>query len=346
MNMALSKSLVIFGIGALLSACASSPQQGAERPAWIDGSHPRYTPDLYITGRGEGRSADEAGNHARADLAKTFEVYIREDQKDVQAFSATTEGGKSVQSKNSQSVTRTIVTTTAQLLKGVQVVDVWRDTVLQRNYALAALSRQQASAALRQEISRLDDASKLNIESAANSIDPLEKIARAYNALDAQIQRLAFQRSLQVVDRSGEGVRAVWSLPQLRSDFEKLLKRTRLRVAVTNDDSGLIKEALDAAIANAGFSTDDTSSADYVLETSFTLDDLGQKSDGWYWVSGALEIKLVDRANKTRGGKRWPIKASAQQRQMTSQRARDEVARLLDKELRSTLIGFSGAEGV
>jgi hypothetical protein len=341
-TMVAAKWFVGVGACAVLAACGTSSKQPVDRPAWIDGTHARYTPELYITGRGEGRSSDDAGNRARADLAKTFEVRIQEDQKDVQAFSATGESGKAQQSQLEQSVTRSIVTTTDQMLRGVQVVDAWRNPVTLNHHAFAALSRQQAAAGLRQEISRLDDASKLNIDAAANSLDPLDKIAKAHRALDAQIQRLAFQRSLQVVDRSGEGVRAVWSIPQMRNDFEKLLKRTRIRVVVTNDDSGLIKDALDGAIAAAGFTPEDSSAADYMLETSFALEDLGQKSDGWYWVTGALEIRMLDKAGKTRGTKRWPVKASAQQRPLTSQRARDEIARTLEKELRSTVIGFAG----
>jgi hypothetical protein len=337
------KRIASLALCATLAACGSSPRQPVDKPAWIDGNHARYTPELYLTGRGEGRSSEEAANRARADLAKTFEVRIQEDQKDVQAFSAISESGKAPQSQLAQNVTRTIVTTTDQLLRGVQVVDTWRDPVTLNHHAFAALSRQQGAAALRQEIGRLDDSSKLNIDAAANSLDALDKIAKAHRALEAQIQRLAFQRSLQVVDRSGEGVRAVWSIPQLRNDFEKLLKRTRIRVVVTNDDSGLIKDALDGAIAAAGFSPEDSNAAEYVLETSFALEDLGQKSDGWYWVSGALEIKLLDRTDKTRGTKRWPVKASAQERPMTAQRARDEIARTLENELRSTLIGFAGA---
>lgn len=333
--------MAFLAMSATLVACGSSPKQPLAKPDWVDGNHARYAPELYLTGRGEGRSSELAGDRARADLAKTFEVYIQEDQKDVQAFSAVTSGGKPQESKLTQDVTRTIVTTTDQIVRGVQVVDAWRNPVTQNHHAFAALSRQQAANALRQEIQRLDDTTKLYIDTAANSADALEKIAKAYRALDAQVQRLAFQRSLQVVDRSGEGVRTVWSIPQLRNDFEKLLSRTRIRVAVTNDDSGHIKGVLDGAIANAGFTTDDTSAAEFTLESSLALEDLGQKSDGWYWVSGALEIKLLDRANKTRGAKRWPIKASAQQKPMTSQRAKDEVTRTLDKELRATLIGFS-----
>ncbi len=324
-----------------LAACAASQTEPVVKPSWIEGSHTRYTPELYLTGRGEGRSSQEAGDRARADLAKTFEVSIREDQKDVQAFSATTASGKAPESTLTQNVTRTIVTTTEQMVRGVQIVDAWRDPVTQNHHAFAALSRQQASNALRQEIQRLDDATKLDIDAAANSVDAMEKIAKAYRALDTQVQRLAFQRSLQVVDRSGDGVRAVWNIPQLRNDFEKLLKRTRLRVAVINDDTGQIKDVLDGAIANAGFTPDDTNAADFTLETSMALDDLGQKSDGWYWVSGALEIKMLDRAGKTRGAKRWPVKASAQQKAMTVLRAKDEITKVLEKELRLTLIRFS-----
>lgn len=328
---------------ALLVACGGTPSKSPERPEWVDGRSTRYPPELYLTGRGQSKSSDDAKDRARADLAKIFEVQIREDQKDIQAFSSVQKGDKPADTQSQQSVSRTIVTTTDQIVRGVQIGELWRDSVTQDQYALAILPRTQAAASLRTEIARLDDATKLNIDAAANTTDALDRIARAHHALNAQVERLAFQRSLQVVENSGEGVRPVWSLAQLQNDFEKLLKRLRIRVAITNDDSGQLKDVLTAAVANAGFTADDSSSADYTLESALTLQDLGQKSDDWYWSTGAVEIKLVEPAGKTRGGKRWPIKSSAQQKPMVNQRIKVDLAALLDKELRGTIIGFATA---
>jgi hypothetical protein len=337
------QTLVPIFVAVALTACGGAPTKPADKPDWIDGSSSRYPPELYVTGRGQSRQLDDAKNRARADLAQTFQVHIVENQKDVQAYSAAKVDGKTTETKSASSVTRTITTSTDQVVRGVQIGDTWHDTAGGDYYALAILPRQQAANALRQEIVRLDEATRIAIDAAANSLDPLDKIAKAHRALNAQIERLAFQRSLQVVDRSGEGVRPVWSISQLQNDFEKLLQRTRVRVVVINDDGGQAQELVTGAVANAGFSPDAAADADFALEVALNLEDLGQKSDGWYWSTGALEIKLVDKAGKTRGGKRWPVKVSAQEKPMVAQRAKAELTRVLDQELRATLIGFATA---
>lgn len=326
---------------ALLGACGGTPSKPADQPDWINGRSAHYSPELYLTGRGQSKQSDDAKDRARADLAKTFEVYIRENQKDVQAYSAVKEDDKPQKTHSQLDVTRTIITSTDQIVRGIQIGDVWRDSGSGDYHALAILSRQQAATALRQEIGRLDEATRINIDSAANSDDALVKIGKANRALNAQIERLAFQRSLSVVDRSGEGVRTTWSIASLQNDFEKLLSRTHIRPAITNDDSGQVKGIMAGAIAAAGFTADDAANADFTLETSLSLEDLGQKSDGWWWSQGTLEIKLLDKNGKTRGNKRWPVKVSAQQKPVMAQRAKDDVAKILSKDLRATLVGFA-----
>jgi len=326
---------------ALLVACGGTPQKPVDAPDWVSGQSARHAPELYITGRGQSKSLDDAKDRARADLAKTFEVSIQETQKDVQVFSSAQSGDKPAKTQSQLNVTRTIVTTTDQIVRGVQIGDVWRNPVTLEHYALAILPRQQAAEMLRQEIGRLDENTRVIIDTAANSVDPLIKIAQARRALDAQIDRLAFNRSLQVVNRSGDSVRTVWNIASLQSDFEKLLTRTRIRPVITNDDTGTFKSTLAGNVAAAGFTVDESSDADFILEASLALEDLGQKSDGWWWSQGALELKLVDKSGKARGNKRWPIKVSAQQKAVVAQRAMDDVAKLLNKELRATLIGFA-----
>lgn len=325
----------------LLCACAGTPPKSADQPDWINGRSAHYSPELYLTGRGQSKQADDAKDRARADLAKTFEVYIKEDQKDVQAYSAAKEDDKPQQTHSQLDVTRTIITSTDQIVRGIQIGDIWRDPGSGEFHALAILPRQQAAAALRQEIGRLDEATRLNIDAAANSEDVLVKIGKADRALNAQIERLAYQRSLTVVDRSGEGVRATWSIASLQNDFEKLLKRTHVYPIVINDDSGQLKDIMAGGIAAAGFTASDSANADFTLETSLGLEDLGQKSGGWWWSQGTFDIKLLDKTGKIRGGKRWPIKVSAQEKPVVAQRAKDEVVRILNKDLRAVLINFA-----
>ena len=344
----MTKYLQIISITLILAVagCGGEPTKKTAKPDWVDGQSTKYPSSQYLIGRGSYKYVDGAKDRARADLAKNFEVSIRENASDVQAFHKKSEGGVSEQSSE-QSLERTITTSTDQIVRGVQVVDVWQDPQSSQFYALAILSRFQAAEGLRQEIGRLDETTKINIESASNTGDKLDKIAYAGRALEAQIERVAFQRTLQVVDLTGRGVQPVWQVAKLKADYEKLLKRIRIRPLVLSDNSNSLQQALSGGIADAGFVVvNDNTDIDYTLEANLRVDDLGKKEGGWYWSRGILEIILVDSSQSVRGKKRWSLKASAQDQVVVYQRIGDEVNKVLGKDLRSTIIDFAKSSDV
>ena len=94
-------------------------------------------------------------------------------------------------------------------------------------------------------------------------------------------------------------------------------------------------------MAGAGFLIATGDKPEYVLVANLALEDLGLR-DGWYWQRGALEVTLREiAANRVRGSRRWDIKVSAQDRAVSRQRALDQAASTLKKELRETLIDFA-----
>lgn len=104
-------------------------------------------------------------------------------------------------------VSRALNTRTDQIMQGVRIAEMWQDPQTHRHYALATLRRASAAMSLRQEITRLDDATAHNVERARSTNDLFDKIGAARQALDAQMERAAYQKSLKIVDRTGQGCR-------------------------------------------------------------------------------------------------------------------------------------------
>jgi hypothetical protein len=323
--------LSIVASSVTLFACASAPTT----PDWVNGKSSKYPDNQYLVGRGQADTQEDARNRARADLAKILEVAVSAKSTDVTSF--TSEGGGKVESQ----VSRNITTRTDQIVRGIQIPEFWQDPKSKSTYALAVLSRSQASIALRADIDRLDAATRGYVAQARSAPDLLTQVASASRALDSQRERDAVQRTLQVVDITGQGVPPEQNTGQLAADLSALLKRVHMKPQAAPGSQDGLERLLSAALSQAGFVPEDGADAPYVLFGSLQLDDLGV-IDGWYWMRGTLEVQLAERASgKVRGNKRWEIKTSSQQKATAQRRAMDEVDATLRRELRPTIIGFA-----
>ncbi|MBI3546888.1 MAG: LPP20 family lipoprotein [Gammaproteobacteria bacterium] len=322
----------------LLTACASP------MPDWVNSASKKYPSEQYLIGRGQAPKADEARDRARADLAKIFEVSVTVESQDVQIFRLQTAKDKTAKSADEypDQTSRQIITRADQIIEAIQIADVWRDPQIKTYHALAILPRQQATQRLRQEIARLDAVTGTYLETARNSGDPLRKIGATQQALDAQMQRVGYQKSLRNVDPVAQEKESAWSTAQLNADLSDLLKRAHIAVKVKADMPKGFAAQVERILAAAGFLIDTGEKPDYVLDTQLTLEDLGWR-EGQYWQRGILLISLRETANeRVRGSKQWDIKAAAAPDHAVSiQRARDQAVSILRKELRDSLLGFA-----
>ncbi len=322
----------------ILAGCGAA----AARPDWVGATSDKYKASQYLVGRGQAATEEDAQNRARAEIAKIFEVDIDVASEDKQSFKSVSVAGKSA-SSNEASVTRTIKARTNQVVQGIQIAEVWQDPQTKTHYALAVLPRTSAAHGLREEIARLDAATRRYLTLARSEADLLRKIGAAHRALDAQGERERYQKSLRVVDLSGRGAESEWSVAALRADLDALLKRVRIAPVVAADAPDELATVLAGGIAAAGFDVAPGAQAPYALEGALQLEDLGQR-DGWHWQRGVLEIKLYDRTGgRVQGTKRWEIKAAGAQSASARQRAFDQVDAILKNELRATVIGFTDA---
>lgn len=335
----MQKLAIAFVCVLVLAGCAG--QHGA-RPDWVGATSDKYKPSQYLVGRGQAATEEDAQNRARAEVAKIFEVSIDVASEDTQSFRSVSAGGNS-ESSDAASVTRTISARTHQVVQGIHIAEIWQDPQTKTYYALAVLPRTSAAHGLREEIARLDDATRRYLALARGETDVLRKIGAAHRALDAQGERAQLQKSLRVVDLGGRGIESEWSVAALRADLDALLKRVRIAPTIAAGAPPELATALSGGIAAAGFDVAPDAQAPYAMEATLQLEDLGAR-DGWHWQRGVLEIKLSERSSgRVHGSRRWEIKAAGADAASARQRAFDQIDTVLKNELRATVIGFADA---
>ncbi len=327
--------LTLCAAAILLSAgCATKPTQ----PDWINGDSATYKSSQYLLGRGQGSTQEDAKDRARGDLAKIFQVAVAVSSEDIQSFrTAPTPGGAPVYESQAS---RSISTRTDQIIRGIQIAEIWQDPTTKTYYALATLPRLQTAASLRQQIDQLDDATKSYVEQSRSASDLFLKIAAAHHALEAQQERESLQKSLQVVDITGRGVEPQWSSAKLKADLDALAKRVRIASQVAPDSPPGFAQVVAGALAQAGFMVETGQNPDFTLQARIDLADLGL-IEGWYWQRGTLEVALTDATGRVRGTKRWPIKTSARDKDSAARRALELADTILKQELGTVIINMA-----
>lgn len=321
---------------ALLSGCATQPPAA---PDWISGDSARYKSEQYLIGRGQAATQEEARDRARADLAKIFEVTVAADSEDIQK--STTGPAGLVQYESQAS--RRIATHASQIIRGIQIAELWQDPATESYHALAVLPRLQTVASLRQQIGQLDDATGSHIARSRKASDLFLKIAAASQAVDSQQERESLQKSLQVVDPAGRGTESQWNSAKLKGDLDDLLKRVRIASQVAADSTTGFAEVVSGALAKAGFMIETGQNPDFVLQARMDMTDLGFQ-DGWYWQRGVLEVTLSETGtDRVRGTRRWTVKSNAPDRESAFKRALNQADSLLKQELRAAIIDMASS---
>ena len=332
---------LFFLLGLLVNAgCAS---KGPIQPDWINGNSSKYPPDKYLSGKGEAKYQALARDRARADLAKVFDVRIQEQSTDRSQSSRQTQDGKTRLTLSS-TASREIHSQTDQIISGIEIADTWQDKNSKQFHVLAVLDRAKAGNILRDKINQLDDITANAIRRARQNDNLLQKIALAHIALQAQLKRQIYNQQLKIVEYSGRGLKSPYDLATLASDREALLQRLAIRTKISADPLGGLAGIVKGAVSAAGFAHAGKPKMGYILDAKLRLNETRDKQ-GWYWQRGTLEITLSQAASqKVLGNKRWNIKESAQGRAMSRKRVRDQIDKILKKELRQTIISFGSID--
>jgi hypothetical protein len=321
---------------ALMSGCASKKQPVT--PDWIAGDSAQYKSEQFLIGRGQAATQDEAKDRARADVAKIFQVAVTSSSDDTQRFKSDASGAH-----YEEQTSRHVGTRTDQIIRGIQIAELWQDPATKNYYVLAVLPRLQAAAGLRQQIGQLDEATGNYIEQSRKNTDLFLKIAGSNSAVESELERESLQKSLQIVDITGRGPEPQWNSAKLNSDLDELLKRVKIASHVSDDSAPGFSQVVSGALAQAGFMIETGQNPDFVLQAKMNMDDLGLK-EGWYWQRGVLEVALSEKATgRVRGTKRWTIKSSAPDKESTIKRALSQADAILKQELRTTIIDMANS---
>jgi hypothetical protein len=326
---------LVLALTLLLAACASTPDERADRPRWIDRPGDAYPADRYVVGLGEAPAAERARDRARADLAKAFEVEVRAESVDIEEFGRIGPAASERGQLNSR-VEREIRTRTDIVLAGVDITETWHDNEADTHHALAVIVRPRAASRLRDEIRALDRDTDRHIDEAAAANDPLRRLRALDQAIDLQIRREALNRQLRVVGPGGRGLEAPTPLADIAAQY----RRTASEIRLATRTEGLAREdigpALAAAVTDAGFAAA-TDGADYEVILQFDFDDIGERS-GWYWYRGYLHLVVQDDQGRVHASDRWAVRASATDRATAWRRTLDEAANGLDARLHTALL--------
>lgn len=322
-----------------VTACSFTPENSESPPDWVNGQSKKYSSALYLSGQGSAPSLDDAKDRARSDLAKQFEVAIREHGQQSQVFTSEQSKGETVQSLD-QKITRQLLTYTTRTLQGVEIAEQWQDQSRDIHHALAILSRKKAQLQFEQNIRILDQQSRQRLLQAEAETSQLRRASLVQQTIYSQQKRIAVQSSLQVVDLSGHGKPPTLSLSELIRSRDALLKDISIQPTATGDLNIELVKLLSGAIAGAGFSIENTGRADYRL-TARTLLDPVFEDNGWYWLRGTLQINLIDDSGNDVGVQRWPLKVSSTNIKRSQERLLSTVDKLLKSELRDVLLGFA-----
>lgn len=326
-------------VGALLlTGCMQSAAiNDNATPEWVFTEPELYPAFKYLSATGSAADAEQAKARALSNLAKIFEVQIREVSSTQQEIQTSKKGGiETVQ--QSQSLQSTVNLSTDKMVKGARIAEQWFNSADLSYHALAVLDRTQAGNNIRQEMSRLDEETDFVLNQQANRTDLLLKISDLHKANELQQDRNTLQQTLKIIDVNGTGAPARWSMAELHEQLQQTLRLLPLQIIVKADDTGGLIDILQGAASAAGFNIGD---AGFQLAASLVAQQ-PVKKDGWFWLRGNLNIELIAEDGVTViGYKAWPLKVSAGESSQLPARLREAADKKLKQELLNSVLEFA-----
>jgi len=323
----------------LVTACMQSTavQSTSDTPEWVRGEPDMYPNFKYLSATGSASKAEQAKARALSNLAKIFEVQIREVSTTTQDTQSYREGGVETV-KSSARIASTVNLKTDKMVQGVRIAEQWQSSADLTYHALAVLDRTQAGNNIRSEMNRLDEETQHALDQQKSRSDPLLKISDLHRANTLQQGRQTLQKTLKIIDVKGKGSRAQWSLADLNEQLQRALRALPMTTAVKVDDVGGLSNVLQGAASKAGFNVGDSG---YQLAASVEAQNPINR-DNWYWLRATLKLELIAQDGVTViGYQSWPLKVSSSSKSQLTARMRKAVDEILKQELLSSVLAFS-----
>jgi hypothetical protein len=289
-----------------------------------------YDLNKYLIGTGVADTEKNAKARARSDLAKVFEVEVKEDTLDTSQFQS---GAKGV--NKSWKINRNISTYTNKVLTGVQIASVKKDKKTQQYRAIALLPRDQAATSLKQQLNLVDTDIKALLNDADTTNNLLESVRLNYKALVKQKQREQLQKALVVVDTSGEGITSSQSYVQVAQKLSASIQQLRFSVVLKGQSKLDIVKITHSALANVGVTV--TADGDYQLQTSIQVIDLGVQQD-WNWFKALVSLQIKDAQRRPLAEKKVEIKVAALDKASAKLKLEKKLLKITEETLLKMLL--------
>ncbi|PIU18314.1 MAG: hypothetical protein COT18_10775 [Elusimicrobia bacterium CG08_land_8_20_14_0_20_59_10] len=284
---------------ALLSACAGAPVREGGSPAaapdWTGGDSAQYPRARFLTGVGCGDGLSSAQDRARGEISRVFSTQVTM-KTYVTASERTASQDGRASASSSQDVTQAVRSDSSKMLEGVEIVRSWQDPATGRHYALAALERSKARAALDGKLDELDArVTDLNGSFAAAS-DKMSKAKFALKLLALFKDRESLTTDLRVLDPGGSFGPA-FDINGLRRAAAGALAALDVEVRMSGEESAkaaaeIIKtlNTLGIQAKTGGGNADITVDCPAKFETQADPDPRSR----WKWYRGSAAVSLKD----------------------------------------------------
>jgi len=326
----------------LLTACmqSTSVMSTADAPQWLKGEPELYPNFKYLTATGSASKSEQAKARALSNLAKIFEVQIREVSTTLRDTQTSQREGVETVQKN-QRIASSVNLKTDKMVQGARIAEQWQSSADLTYHTLAVLDRSQAGNNIRGEMNRLDNETQFSLQQHDSRNDPLLKISDLHTANTLQQDRAALQQTLKIIDVRGKGDPARWSLAELDERLQRELRALPVQAVIKSDDIGGLKNILEGAAAEAGLNVAAVGSGAYTLAAS--LDSQAPMLvDDWHWLRATLKVELVAQDGITViGYKSWPLKVSAGSASQLEARIMKAADKKLKAELLKSVLEFA-----
>lgn len=323
----------------LVTACMQSTavMSTGDAPEWVRSEPDMYPNFKYLSATGSASKAEQAKARALSNLAKIFEVQIREVSTTSQdTNSSKKDGVETVES--SARIASTVNLKTDKMVQGARIAEQWQSSTDLTYHALAVLDRTQAGNNIRSEMKRLDEETQHALDQQKNRSDALLKISDLHKANALQQDRQTLQKTLKIIDVKGKGSPALWSLAELNERLQQALRSLPLQTVVKTDDIGGLSAIVQGAASKAGFNV---GGSGYQLAASLETQEPIDQGD-WHWLRATLKIELIAQDGVTViGYKSWPLKVSASSRSQLDARMLKEADKKLKQELLNSVLVFA-----
>ncbi len=317
-----------------------------ETPQWLHSEPDMFPHFKYLSATGSASKTEQAKARALSNLAKIFEVQIREvatistDIQTHKKYMAEKEGVETV--AKSTRITSSINLKADKMVQGARIVEQWHNPVDMTYHALVVLDRTQAGNNIRQAMNRLDEETQHALNQQLQQKNVWLKIADLQQASALQQDRQSLQKTLKIIDIKGKGAVSRWNLAELNTQLQQALRSLPLTTVVKMDDTGGLHSIVQAAVANAGLNvTDKNNASSYQLVTSLVTQQPVIK-DNWHWLRATLKVELIAEDGVTViGHQSWPLKVSAGSTDQLQPRMLKAVDKTLKSELLHSMFTFA-----